>query len=200
MNYNRALEKILFLNIEERDAKEKETNQNYISTKTYVIVDSAKIKKLTNELTALISLKYENLFMPHEQEELEEVAPYIIELKKEDEFTQWVYENVYGELGAMFIHSTEEIETLAEHFRAFITTTTKVPNPNNETELMEVEAYVRLYDPRVFPRFVKKLKEYRASFFTNIETIYVENKKSAKELLAFNVNQEEVLTLTEERG
>ena len=106
--------------------------------------------------------------MPHEQEQLEEVAPYLIELKKEDDFTQWVYENVYGELGAMFVHSTEEIESLAEHFRAYITTTTKVPNPKNEAEVIEAEAYMRLYDPRVFPRFVKKLKEYLVSFFLNI--------------------------------
>jgi len=199
MRHNKALEKILFLEIEEQEKKEKETNPNYSNIKTYVIVDAAKIKKLTNELIALTSLKYENLFMPYEQEQLEEVAPYLIELKKEDEFTTWVYENVYGKQGAMFIHSTQNIEELSEHLRPYITTTTNVPNPKNETELIEAEAYMRLYDPRVFPRFIKKLKDYRSSFFLNIETIYVENKKEQNELLAFKVEEEKVISLVEER-
>jgi hypothetical protein len=199
MSHKKALEKILFLEIEEQEKKEKEKNPNYSNIKTYVIVDAAKIKKLTNELIALTSLKYENLFMPYEQEQLEEVAPYLIELKKEDEFTTWVYENVYGKQGAMFIHSTQNIEELSEHLRPYITTTTNVPNPKNETELIEVEAYMRLYDPRVFPRFIKKLKDYRSSFFLNIETIYVENKKEQNELVAFKVEEEKVISLVEER-
>jgi len=198
MSHNKALEKILFLEIEEQEKKEKEINQNYLSSKTYVIVGAARIKQLTNELIALTTLDYENLFMPHEQEELEEVAPYLIELKKEDDFTTWVYENVYGKQGAIFIHSSQSIEELAEQIRPYITTTTKIPNPKNEAELIEVEAYMRLYDPRVFPRFVKKLKDYRASFFLNIESIYIENKMNEDELLKFKVEKEIVLKLTEE--
>jgi len=189
MSENKILEKILFINIKEQES---------VSIKTYVIIDAARIKKLTNELIALTSLKYENLFMPYEQESLEEVAPYLIELKKEDDFSTWVYENVYGKLGAIFIHSSQNIEELAEHFRPYITGTTQVANPNNAIELMEVEAYVRLYDPRVFPRFIKKLKTNRALFFINIQSIYVENKKNANELLEFKLEREEVITLGKE--
>ena len=195
MSYNKALEKILFLNIEEKEVKEKEINPNYLSTKTYVIIDAARIKKLTNELVALTSLKYENLFMPYEQEELEEVAPYLIELKKEDDFTQWVYEHVYGKLGAMFIHSTEEIEALAEHFRAFITTTTKVPNPKDATALVETKAYMRLYDPRVFPLFVKQVN--KTEFYSPLESVYVENSKNEEELFLYEHDKESILNLKE---
>jgi len=199
MRHNKALDKILFLEIEEQEKKEKEINPNHLSMRTYVIVDAAKITNLTNELIALVTLNYENLFMPYEQEALEEVAPYLIELKKDDEFTTWVYDTVYGKQGAMFIHSTQNIEELSEHLRPYITTTTNLPNPKNETELMEAKAYMRLYDPRVFPRFIKKLKDYRSSFFLNIETIYVENKKEQNELLAFKAEHERVISLVEEK-
>jgi hypothetical protein len=196
MRYNKVLEEILFTNIEEQEAKEKKENSNYQTTKTYVIIDSARIKKLTNELIALTSLKYENLFMPYEQEALEEVAPYLIELKKEDDFTTWVYDNVYGKQGAIFIHSSQNIEELAEQIRPYITTTTTVPNPNDETELMETEAYVRLYDPRVFPDFYYSL-ENRVSFFTEEMKILLEEMDDHSILNVFNAKDEKDIKLEE---
>jgi len=109
----------------------------------------------------------------------EEVAPYIIELKKEDDFTKWVYENVYGEKGCIFIHSYEAIETLAEHLRTFITTTKEIEHPKNVGETMLTKAYVRLYDPRVFPLFINSLDSKSLLFASQINSFYVENKKDS---------------------
>jgi len=196
MSYNQALEKILFLELEEEEKKESQTKQNYLSTKTYVIVGAARIKQLTNELIALTSLNYQNLFMPYEQEALEGVAPYLIELKKEDDFTKWVYENVYGKQGAIFIHSSQQIDELSEHLRPHITTTTKIPNPKNKRELIEVEAYMRLYDPRVFPDFYYSL-ENRASFFREEMKVLLEDMDEDSILTVFNVEDEENIKLEE---
>ena len=194
MSHNQALEKILFLDIEEQEKKEREENINCISIKTYVIVDASKIEKLTNELMALITLKYENLFTQEDEESLEEVAPYMIELKKEDDFTTWIYENVYGELGSLFIHSTAEIEELSEHFREYITTTMEVAHPKKPTEMMETKAYVRLYDPRVFPDFLQSLED-SSSFFYNIQELYVEDKYRATILKSFSSQGEKKIDL-----
>jgi len=194
MSHNQALEKILFLDIEEQEKKEREENINCISIKTYVIVDASKIEKLTNELMALITLKYENLFTQEDAESLEEVAPYMIELKKEDDFTTWIYENVYGELGSLFIHSTAEIEELSEHFREYITTTMEVAHPKKPTEMMETKAYVRLYDPRVFPDFLQSLED-SSSFFYNIQELYVEDKYRATILKSFSSQGEKKIDL-----
>ena len=196
MSHNQALEKILFVDIEEQEKKQKKENQNFISTKTYAIVDAARIKKLTNELIALTTVKYENLFTQEDATKYEEVAPYLIELKKEDEFTTWIYENVYGELGGLFIHSKDEIEPLAELLRVYITTTMEVDHPNNQNETMETKAYVRLYDPRVFPNFLKSL-ENSSSFFSNIQTLYVEDKQNQKYLKVFTSKDETVIELEE---
>ena len=194
MSHNQALEKILFLDIEEQDKKEREENLNFIATKTYVIVDASKIEKLTNELSALTTLSYANLFTQEDAESLEEVAPYMIELKKEDDFTTWIYENVYGELGSLFIHSTATIEELSEHFREYITTTMEVAHPKKPTEMMETKAYVRLYDPRVFPDFLQSLED-SSSFFYNIQELYVEDKHRATILKSFSSQGEKKIDL-----
>jgi len=195
MSHNQALEKILFLDIEEKEEEKKE-NPNFISTKTYVIVDAARVKTLTNELIALTTVNYENLFTQEDASKYEEVAPYLIELKKEDDFTQWVYENVYGELGSLFLHSTAEMEELSEHFREYITTTIEVEHPKNKNETTETKAYVRLYDPRVFPDFLKSLEDVN-SFFSNIQTLYVEDKHNPKLLKVFITKDETVIELEE---
>ena len=196
MSHNQALEKILFLDIEEQEQQEKKENPNFISTKTYAIVDAARIKKLTNELMALTSLNHENLFTEEDATKYEEVAPYLIELKKEDAFTTWIYENVYGELGGLFIHSKDELEPLAELLRVYITTTMEVGHPKKPNETMETKAYVRLYDPRVFPNFLKSLENI-SSFFSNIQTLYVEDKQNQKLLKVFTIKDETVIDLEE---
>ena len=196
MSHNQALEKILFLDIEEQEKREREENLNFIATKTYVIVDASKIEKLTNELSALTTLSYANLFTQEDFETLEEVAPYLIELKKEDDFTTWVYENVYGELGSLFIHSTATIEELSEHFREYITTTMEVAHPKNKDEMMLTKAYVRLYDPRVFPDFLQSLED-SSSFLHNIQELYVEDKHRATILKSFSSQGEKKINLEE---
>ena len=151
---------------------------------------------MTNELSALTTLSYANLFTQEDFETLEEVAPYLIELKKEDDFTTWVYENVYGELGSLFIHSTATIEELSEHFREYITTTMEVAHPKNKDEMMLTKAYVRLYDPRVFPDFLQSLED-SSSFFYNIQELYVEDKYRATILKSFSSQGEKKIDLEE---
>jgi len=62
MAYEEQLTKILFLDVEEQEKKEREENLKFSALKTYVIIDAARIKSLTNELMALTTLAYENLF------------------------------------------------------------------------------------------------------------------------------------------
>lgn len=189
MAYEEQLTKILFLDVEEQEKKKREENLNFALLKTYVIIDAARIKSLTNELMALTTLAYENLFSQEDAIKYEEVAPYLIELKKEDDFPKWVYENVYGEQGSIFIHSTEDIGMLAEHLRTFITTTTEVEQPKNVGETMLTKAYVRLYDPRVFPLFISSLDSESLLFGSQISSFYVENKNHNNKLEHFQLNE-----------
>lgn len=179
---------------EHNNQEENIKSKNFI--KSYIVVDAARVKKLTNELIGLTNIAYKNLFMSYEQEKFEEVAPYLIELKEKHEFTTWVYENVYGELGAIFLQSNQEIEIIAETLRDYITTTTNLKHPKRENEMMEAKAYVRLYDPRVFFYFIDNL-ENKASFFQNIQRVYLENKHNAKVLECVTLNNKMSIHLEE---
>jgi hypothetical protein len=186
----------LFKSIKKENQKEENIKyENYL--KTYVVIDAARIKKLTNELVALTDIAYENLFTIEDAERLEEVAPYLIELKEEHDFTQWVYDNVYGGLGAIFLHSNKEIKTIAELLRTYITDTIEVEHPKKPNELMKSKIYVRLYDPRVFFYFMHNL-ENKASFFQDILTVYVENKDDAQFLECVTITNKSSINLEEE--
>jgi len=195
MNRLKNLNYQLFEHIKKENQKEE--NVKYGKTvKTYVVIDAARIKKLTNELIALTDIAYENLFTWEDAERLEEVAPYLIELKEEHDFTTWVYENVYGDLGAIFLQSNKEIEIIAELFRGYITTTIEVVHPKKENQTMLSKAYVRLYDPRVFFYFMHNL-ENKASFFEDVQTVYVENKDDAKFLDCVTIANQSSINLEE---
>lgn len=180
-----------------KNENQKEENIKYKKyIKTYVVIDAARIKKLTNELVALTDIAYENLFTDEDAERLEEVAPYLIELKEEHDLTKWVYENVYGDLGAIFLHSNQEIVSIAEILRDYITTSIEVEHPKKPNEFINSKAYVRLYDPRVFFYFVDNL-DNKASFFEKISTVYVENKDDAQFLECVTIDNKESINLEE---
>lgn len=167
----------------------KEKNKNEKKPKVYVIVDTATIENVTFELLKT-KLKYENLYNEEDAEELEEVAPYLVELLQEDDFTKWIIEEVYGNLSCMFLESYEDIDSLAEHLRKFVNTTMWVKHPKKVNELMSTKAYVRFYDPRVITSFLHLLED-RVKFFSKFDSIYIEDKFSAKELWTFTVDNEQ---------
>jgi len=141
--------------------------------KVYAIIDAAKIEKLTNELTVLANSQYQILFDGKDAIELEEVAPYLIELKKEDEFTEWVAQEVYGNSGAIFIRSYESLETLAQHLKPFIPVTREV---EYQGKTITQKGYLAYYDPRVFFEWINSIEsEKQEKFFHHIENIYHED-------------------------
>lgn len=74
--------------------------------------------------------------LPHD---VEEAAPYIVRLDKENDFIQWVLENGWGEHWGIFAVSREKIKAMRKHFRSFI----RVKDPDGN------RLFFRYYDPRV---------------------------------------------------
>jgi len=164
-----------------------EENKNK-NLKVYAVIDAAKIKKLTNELIIIDAQKVKILFDGQEAIELEEVAPYLIELNKEDEFTNWVAKNVYGNSGAIFIKSTNDIETLAEHLKPFIPVTREVAH---EGRTIIQKGYLAYYDPRVFPNWIEsESSERQSNFFSNIKEVLCEDEFKKYHYLSYQYDNE----------
>ena len=158
-------------------------NENKKAINLYVIIDAAKIKKLTNELIVVDKEKVQILFDGQEAIELEEVAPYLVELKKEDEFTKWIAKNVYGHNGAIFIKSREDIVTLAQHLKPFIPVTREV---EHEGKIITQKGYFAYYDPRVFPNWIESEEQTtQSSFFSPITKLYCEDTFNKENYLSY---------------
>ena len=163
----------------------KDENENL---NVYVVIDSARIKKLTNELMVLDNHKYQILFDGKEAIELEEVAPYLVELKKEDEFTTWVMKNVYDRFGAIFIKSTNTLNELAEHLKGFIHVTREVEHEGN---VITQKGYLAYYDPRVFFNWIEsESSERQSNFFSNITELYCEDEFKKYHYLSYQYDNE----------
>jgi len=166
----------------------KEESEHNNSVNVYAVIDAARIKKLTNELIVVDEKKQQILFDGKDAIELEEVAPYLIELKKEDEFTQWVAKNVYGNNGAIFIKTTNDIETLAQHLKKFIHVTREV---EHEGELVTQKGYLAYYDPRVFPNWIEsETTQRQTEFFSNIKEVLCEDEFKQNYYLSYQYNNE----------
>lgn len=174
----------------EEEKEEKNENENN-KLKSYALIDAAKITKLTNELIIVDSNQYQILFDGQEAIELEEVAPYLVELRKEEEFTKWVVKNVYGNNGAIFIKSSNNIETLAQDLKPFIPVTREV---EYEGRTITQKGYLAYYDPRVFPDWISSVEhEKQEAFFRNIEAVYHEDmfNKSTLHIVKHNKHLEQ---------
>ena len=152
---------------------------------TYAIIDAAKIEDLTTQLLIYEPL-HRNLFEGKDAMELEEVAPYLVQLDKEDAFTHWVLEEVYGEDGAIFLQSNEEIDILAAHFRPYLHVSREIPHPETGERVIQ-EGILALYDPRVLPVWLESIdKEHKGAFLSAMTHLYYEDMTNTSLLRSYD--------------
>lgn len=150
----------------------------------YAIVDSA--------VDAIIDMHFESdepnrwILYTEEQdrEELEQRAPYLIELNQEDIFSQRVLEEGYGNHWGCFLLSEYHAEVLAAHLSNY----TKIYSQAHDQDV-----YIRFYDPRAigqyFPCFTK---EESQNFYSKITSIMVEKVKEPNILYTYSFNEKHV--------
>jgi len=76
--------------------------------------------------------------------DMAEVAPYLVRLEPESEFTNWVIDRGWGQHWGIFAISDADIRALRRHFRGFLTV-----HDSNAKPLL-----FRYYDPRVLRVYV----------------------------------------------
>jgi hypothetical protein len=112
-------------------------------TKVFAIVDSARNDKIYPAVQAS-TLPWLCLYLGKIPKELEEVAPYLVELSKDDAFTKTLLTEGWGDNWGIFFWAPAELEDLRKHFRQFLT----VLDPEGK------QIVFRYYDPRVFRPFL----------------------------------------------
>ncbi|WP_298258164.1 DUF4123 domain-containing protein [uncultured Litoreibacter sp.] len=137
-------------------------------TRTFALLDAAKIQGLREQLDAS-SLTYGCLFQGEAEEELAEVAPWLVELRPGITFTRRLFTkhpdtatswHLWDSNAAVFLRSSAGLQAVRKHLRRF----TRAQDRAGKWY------FVRFYDPAVLPGFIESLPdEKRAAFFGPVD-------------------------------
>lgn len=109
----------------------------------YAILDAARKPIIYSRLAESHNRKV-CLFIGDQARELATVAPYLVELDKNDSFTQWIIEKGWGESWGIFVESEATFIKLRNSLRTFL----RVADEDGNT------SFFRYYDPRVLRIFL----------------------------------------------
>jgi len=116
--------------------------------KKYVILDAARDEAVYPKLM-VSDVDEICLYQRKQADALAEVAPYLVRLRREDSFLEWLLNNGWGKSWGIFIESSADINELKEHFQKFIT----VYDEDDES------FFFRYYDPRVLRIYLPTCNE-----------------------------------------
>ena len=145
---------------------------------TYTILDAARDDKIYPEL---INADIDSLclYLGDKAVELANVAPYLLSLKKEDPFTQWLMDTGWGKSWGIFLQSPASLPELQRHFRKFLMVYDEKGTP----------LYFRYYDPRVLRVYLPTCNESDLQIlFGPVERYYVEGK-AENQLIEFGCTE-----------
>ena len=114
----------------------------------------------------LNELPYISLYTGEDKENLEEVAPYLVELEKASELTDWILKN-YEEKWGFFIQSPEDLYTIHEELNQRVKIKDETTNKN---------LFIRFYDPRATEKYIKlQTREEIEELFEVIPVLFYAN-------------------------
>jgi hypothetical protein len=145
----------------------------------YAILDSARddavYRKLVDSAVETLCL-----YRGEQAIELATVAPYLVNLKREDSFTQWLLSNGWGKMWGIFLRSSASLKELRRHFQQFLIVYDEEGTP----------LYFRFYDPRVLRVYLPTCNESELqTVFGPVDHFYVEGKEE-KLLIEFSCTEE----------
>ncbi len=150
-------------------------------TKLYCVLDGANVPNLPMRL---YETRVPNfcLFRGDLPPDVVHVAPYVVNLLPNNQFTEWVLEEEPGKNRGIFAHCRFSITEMRRHFRSLISVHDEEGNP----------LIFRFYDPRVFRNFIPtcELEEVK-TLFGKVETYFVEAENSPN-MLSYKIDNDEV--------
>lgn len=117
--------------------------------KTYAIIDAAKEGSIPYYLEGM-KANYGSLFLGDEAKNLAEVAPYLVELKKDSDVNDWYLEKLYGNGVGFALKTDWSIEGLIQFWARKVKT--RIPGT-------EEKGFFRYYDPSVLREYLPILEE-----------------------------------------
>ncbi len=133
----------------------------------YGVLDGSSVPDLP---TRLYESRLPNhcLFQGDLDPDLAHVAPYLVFLPPNHEFTEWVFSEGFGDDWGVFIHSHHSLIEMRRHFRSL----TNVYGKNGSSMIF------RFYDPRVLRQYLPTCTpDELQEFFGGVERIFAETEE-----------------------
>ena len=152
--------------------------------KVYAVLDGALNEELFFTLTVMLNeLPYLCLYTGKDKENLEEVAPYLVELEKESELTDWILKN-YEETWGFFLQSPHDLHTIHEELYQRVKIKDETTNNN---------LFIRFYDPRATEKYIKlQNQEELEELFEVAPVIFYANSEDKEFINKVNYKDETI--------
>lgn len=133
---------------------------------TFAVLDGASVPGLLDKLYGL-NPDFHCLFRGALEPDMAEVAPYLVRLDADGEFTRWIISHGWGNHWGIFAVSDRDIRAMRRHFRAVLTVYDESGNP----------LHFRYYDPRVLRRYLPTCnREELKTVFGSVISYLVESE------------------------
>ena len=146
-------------------------------TNPFAILDGASVPGLLDKLYGPERPEFECLYAGELKPDLAEVAPYLVRLQPDSEFTTWVLEQGWGKHWGIFALSPADLREMRHHFRRFLT----VHDPSGKPLLF------RYYDPRVLRTYLPTCNPEELSTLFGPVSCYLAEAEQPDRILHFRV-------------
>lgn len=152
---------------------------------TYAVLDGAAVPNLPMKLYET-GASHICLYRGELSPDLVHVAPYLIQLAPETEFTNWLLTECWGKHWGIFAQSDTSLTTMRRHFRGMLTVYDETGKP----------LLFRFYDPRVFLTFIQTCNAAELELFFGAVNYYFAESNDAKILQRYNFKKTELQKTT----
>ncbi len=137
--------------------------------KVYAVLDGASVPDLPTKLYEMRP-QHICLYRGELEPDIAEVAPYLVRMVPETEFSNWVINEGWGKHWGIFAQTQFSIYEVRKHFRAFLTVHDEEGNP----------MLFRYYDPRVLRKFLPTCNaDELGVFFKTVTNYFLEDENPA---------------------
>lgn len=142
--------------------------------RVFAVLDGASIEDLLEKLQQF-EPEYYCLYRGDLNSDMAQVAPYLVRLRPDTAFAEWVIGKGWGQNWGIYVHSPADLQAMRKHFRTFLT----VYDSNGKPMLF------RYYDPRVLRIYLPTCNAQELQTVFGPITSYFVESEDRKALLRF---------------
>jgi hypothetical protein len=143
----------------------------------FAALDGASVPELLDKLYGLLP-EFECIFSGELEPDMAEVAPYLIQLYPNSEFTKWVVTHGWGQHWGIFAVGTADFRAIRNHFRSLSTVYDAAGTP----------MLFRYYDPRVMRTYLPTCNADELATVFGPSAYYIMEDTDPWSLLRFGVD------------